>query len=235
MTRSQQFRDGFRRASKAAVTIAHEEAARMNDPHARGILDTVALTLGAGLKRRLQEMGRPNAGSPEPERCSLCTTPLDVPGRPWTQNCGGDCLACMAEAGDPDCAAALPRHTDGDVARAHTEAAAADHAAEVARLKEERATATKLANYHQTRANSMRENIATLRHRVGAERKAAEAFAAERLVRIGVLEAALREAAKTIQDATLHVRDDLIKDILQRAAVRFDVAALAAEKGADRG
>ena len=39
--------------------------------------------------------------------CTLCETPLDIPGRPWTQSCGGDCLACMADAGDPECVAGM--------------------------------------------------------------------------------------------------------------------------------
>lgn len=34
-------------------------------------------------------------------RCSICSAPLDVPGRPRSQDCGGDCIACMAEM-DPD-------------------------------------------------------------------------------------------------------------------------------------
>lgn len=40
-------------------------------------------------------------------RCTLCGSPLDMPGRRWSRNCGGDCLACMAEAGDPECVAAM--------------------------------------------------------------------------------------------------------------------------------
>jgi hypothetical protein len=39
--------------------------------------------------------------------CTLCETPLDQPGRPWTRSCGGDCLACMADVGDPDCVTAM--------------------------------------------------------------------------------------------------------------------------------
>lgn len=34
--------------------------------------------------------------------CSICKVSLNFPGRPETDNCGGDCLQCMAEAGDPD-------------------------------------------------------------------------------------------------------------------------------------
>lgn len=36
--------------------------------------------------------------------CSTCHRPLDVPGDESSRDCGGDCLRCMAEAGDPDCA-----------------------------------------------------------------------------------------------------------------------------------
>jgi hypothetical protein len=34
--------------------------------------------------------------------CHLCGKPLDDPNDPTSLDCGGDCLACMAEAGDPD-------------------------------------------------------------------------------------------------------------------------------------
>lgn len=33
--------------------------------------------------------------------CGICKNPLDV--SPERRDCGGDCLMCMAEAGDPDC------------------------------------------------------------------------------------------------------------------------------------
>lgn len=45
-------------------------------------------------------------------RCGICGTPLDTPGRPWSADCGGDCLACMAEHDDPDCAAAIKPMVD---------------------------------------------------------------------------------------------------------------------------
>ena len=36
--------------------------------------------------------------------CSICKGPLDDPRYPETQDCGGDCLRCMADiASDPDC------------------------------------------------------------------------------------------------------------------------------------
>jgi hypothetical protein len=35
------------------------------------------------------------------DRCKICNTPFDSE---LHRDCGGDCLLCMAEAGDPDCA-----------------------------------------------------------------------------------------------------------------------------------
>lgn len=34
--------------------------------------------------------------------CAICGVELDNPNDPTTENCGGDCLYCMYEAGDPD-------------------------------------------------------------------------------------------------------------------------------------
>lgn len=39
--------------------------------------------------------------------CQTCKRELDVPGDIRSENCGGDCLQCMAEFGDPDCREAL--------------------------------------------------------------------------------------------------------------------------------
>ena len=39
--------------------------------------------------------------------CLTCRGPLDVPGDPSTRNCGGDCVRCMANSGDPDCIQAM--------------------------------------------------------------------------------------------------------------------------------
>lgn len=41
------------------------------------------------------------------DTCSICKRPLG--GVPELADCGGDCLECMAEAGDPDAQAALDR------------------------------------------------------------------------------------------------------------------------------
>jgi hypothetical protein len=41
-------------------------------------------------------------------RCSICGRELNVPeGDVTSRDCGGDCLMCMAEAGDLDCFTAL--------------------------------------------------------------------------------------------------------------------------------
>lgn len=39
--------------------------------------------------------------------CATCKRVLGMAGDPSTADCGGDCLRCMAEAGDPDCIAAM--------------------------------------------------------------------------------------------------------------------------------
>jgi hypothetical protein len=39
--------------------------------------------------------------------CHICKRLLDDPADPTTEDCGGDCLRCMAEAGDPDCLRAM--------------------------------------------------------------------------------------------------------------------------------
>ncbi len=33
--------------------------------------------------------------------CQICKRALNVKDDPSTEDCGGDCLRCMAEAGDP--------------------------------------------------------------------------------------------------------------------------------------
>ncbi|SOE87006.1 hypothetical protein SAMN05446935_7550 [Burkholderia sp. YR290] len=39
--------------------------------------------------------------------CRTCGRSLDEAGDPLSVSCGGDCLACMAECGDPDCVEAV--------------------------------------------------------------------------------------------------------------------------------
>ena len=41
--------------------------------------------------------------------CATCHRALDTPDDPLSRNCGGDCLQCMADAGDPDCIHAVNR------------------------------------------------------------------------------------------------------------------------------
>jgi len=41
------------------------------------------------------------------KRCHICKRKLNNPHDRSTQDCGGDCLRCMAWAGDPDCIARL--------------------------------------------------------------------------------------------------------------------------------
>lgn len=36
-------------------------------------------------------------------KCSICSRTLSVPTDPLSPDCGGDCLLCMAVAGDPSC------------------------------------------------------------------------------------------------------------------------------------
>lgn len=39
--------------------------------------------------------------------CRTCGRSLDQPADPLSVNCGGDCLACTSECGDPDCVEAV--------------------------------------------------------------------------------------------------------------------------------
>lgn len=45
----------------------------------------------------------------EPPHCNICKRTLDDPDDATTESCGGDCLRCMAESGDPDCAVLLSK------------------------------------------------------------------------------------------------------------------------------
>jgi hypothetical protein len=35
--------------------------------------------------------------------CGICNQELNIPLRPETLDCGGHCLKCMADFGDPEC------------------------------------------------------------------------------------------------------------------------------------
>jgi hypothetical protein len=39
--------------------------------------------------------------------CNSCGRVLDNGADPLSTNCGGDCMQCMADAGDPDCISAV--------------------------------------------------------------------------------------------------------------------------------
>jgi hypothetical protein len=39
--------------------------------------------------------------------CKTCGRPLNDPANPLSADCGGDCLRCMAEAGDPEAKASV--------------------------------------------------------------------------------------------------------------------------------
>jgi len=41
--------------------------------------------------------------------CGICSRKLNAPEDPRSSDCGGDCLQCMADAGDPDALLAILR------------------------------------------------------------------------------------------------------------------------------
>ena len=41
--------------------------------------------------------------------CLICCRKLNVPDEPDSLDCGGDCLRCMAEMGDPECVLSLAK------------------------------------------------------------------------------------------------------------------------------
>lgn len=45
------------------------------------------------------------------DKCNLCNVILNQPDKPLTEDCGGDCLKCMVDAGDPQ---AIKRLNDID-------------------------------------------------------------------------------------------------------------------------
>lgn len=54
----------------------------------------------------------------EPKKCGICGRLLDQPNDRKSLDCGGDCVQCMADSGDPDALAYLqgkmfyPEHID---------------------------------------------------------------------------------------------------------------------------
>lgn len=57
MDRSQQYKDGYRRASKNAVEWLQQRAASMTDSHARDILNAAAFRLGVEAKAAWGSLG----------------------------------------------------------------------------------------------------------------------------------------------------------------------------------
>jgi hypothetical protein len=45
-------------------------------------------------------------------KCGICGQELNVPLKPETGDCGGDCLKCMADFDDPECVEILRRLND---------------------------------------------------------------------------------------------------------------------------
>ncbi|MES2298851.1 MAG: hypothetical protein V4582_17535 [Pseudomonadota bacterium] len=39
------------------------------------------------------------------KQCKICGRELDNPADPFSRDCDGDCLQCMADCGDPDAGA----------------------------------------------------------------------------------------------------------------------------------
>lgn len=56
---------------------------------------------GGFFVRRLKVAGQ--------DECRICGRALDNPADPLSTDCGGDCLKCMADCGDPDCVEAVER------------------------------------------------------------------------------------------------------------------------------
>lgn len=55
MSRVPEYFRGYRDGIKWAIDFVQAEAERMNDPHARQVLNSMAFTLGASTKRREAE------------------------------------------------------------------------------------------------------------------------------------------------------------------------------------
>jgi hypothetical protein len=45
-------------------------------------------------------------------KCRTCSRVLELEADPLSMDCGGDCVACMAEAGDPDCRNFVQKYED---------------------------------------------------------------------------------------------------------------------------
>ena len=49
----------------------------------------------------------PQCSKPFIHYCGICKRALNDPNDRTTEDCGGDCLRCMAECGDEDCQRAM--------------------------------------------------------------------------------------------------------------------------------
>jgi len=68
-------------------------------------------TIGGMMTKLTLVGGTQSPGGVKPtlsNRCGICRRLLNNPVDPVSLDCGGDCLQCMAAAGDPDC----ERHMD---------------------------------------------------------------------------------------------------------------------------
>lgn len=62
MSRSTEYSQGYRAATKDAVTFLHDEAKRMNDPHAVMVLNNAAFSLGVHFSRKAASIPGPPDG-----------------------------------------------------------------------------------------------------------------------------------------------------------------------------
>ncbi|MFO7771082.1 MAG: translation initiation factor IF-1, partial [Roseovarius gahaiensis] len=56
MTRSKEYTQAFKAASQEAVEFLHDEAGRMNDPHATAVLDCAAHAMGLQRSSRAKRL-----------------------------------------------------------------------------------------------------------------------------------------------------------------------------------
>jgi len=103
------------------IARARETAAHLGVEHTEDAL-RLSLEMLNGLispntaKRRLAELDE--ARKPPPGTCNICSQPLNAPDKPESQDCGGDCLRCMAVvAHDPDCLIAMGLLDDEEAMR----------------------------------------------------------------------------------------------------------------------
>lgn len=69
----------------------------------RDYAGTCKITVGAVVRRLAFGLPMVDVSQPKDDECGNCRVELNQPDDPRTLDCGGDCLNCMANAGDPDC------------------------------------------------------------------------------------------------------------------------------------